>query len=73
MECRVLKYIRDCLFKSNRMDALVIASSAAFFVKEKYPILSGCVLFFNFFSTKFKSVSVFPVPGGPNIIFLILF
>ena len=55
------------------MDALVIASSAAFFVKEKYPILSGCVLFFNFFSTKFKSVSVFPVPGGPNIIFLILF
>ena len=57
---------------SNLADALVIASSAAFLVKEKYPILLGCVLFFNFSSTNVSSLVVLPVPGGHNIIFLIL-
>tara|TARA_Y100000310_G_C20315281_1_gene638128 strand:- start:114 stop:299 length:186 start_codon:yes stop_codon:yes gene_type:complete len=61
------------LFTSNLIAALLIASSAAFLVKEKYPILLGCVFLFNFSSTNVNSLVVLPVPGGPNIIFLILF
>jgi hypothetical protein len=60
------------LSKLNFFVALSVASSDAFRVKEKYPILDGCIFCFNFSSTKLKSLVVFPVPGGPNIIFLIL-
>jgi hypothetical protein len=52
----------------NLAAARSLASVAAFFVKAKKAMSVGCIPDSNAVSTMFKSVVVFPVPGGPNIL-----
>ena len=55
----------------NRAAARSLASSAAFLVKAKKAILVGSTPLCKASSTLFSSVVVFPVPGGPNIRYIV--
>ena len=58
--------------KLNFFIARSRASVAAFLVKARKAIRSGGVPRANSSSTRFNSVCVFPVPGGPNIILVLV-
>ena len=55
----------------NRAAARSLASSAAFLVKAKKAILVGSTPLCRASSTLLSSVVVFPVPGGPNIRYIV--
>ena len=56
--------------KSNRSTALSLPSLTAFLVNVKNPIRSGAVPFSSSSSINPSKVLVFPVPGGPRIIWV---